>query len=77
MEVINDLDINGRLKIYQNTKLNSFTFDSLLLANFTNLKKKDNLIVDLCSGNAPVAMLLTLKKEEIFVDAIEIQSAEK
>ncbi len=73
MEVIHDLDIEGRLKIIQDTNLNSFTFDSVLLSYFTNLRKKDNLIVDLCSGNAPIAMFLTLKKADIKVKCIEIQ----
>lgn len=73
MELINDLDVNSKLKIYQDSELNSFTFDSVLLAHFTELKKKDNYIVDLCSGNAPIAMLLTLKKEDISIKCVEIQ----
>ncbi len=73
MEVIHDLDVEGKLKIYQDTDLNSFTFDSVLLSYFTNLRKKDNLIVDLCSGNAPIAMFLSLKKEDINVVCVEIQ----
>ncbi len=73
MEVIHDLDVEGKLKIYQDTDLNSFTFDSVLLSYFTNLRKKDNLIVDLCSGNAPIAMFLTLKKEDLKISCVEIQ----
>ncbi len=73
MEVIHDLDVEGKLKIYQDTNLNSFTFDSVLLSYFTNLRKKDNLIVDLCSGNAPIAMFLTLKKEDLKIICVEIQ----
>ncbi len=73
MKIINDLDIEGKLKIVQDTKSNSFTFDSVLLANFTTIKKKDKNIVDLCSGNAPVAMLLTLKKKDLKIKCVELQ----
>lgn len=73
MEKINDLDLEGRLQIIQSTELGTYTFDSVLLANFVNFRKKDIEIIDFCTGNAPIAMLLTLKKEKIKIKAIEIQ----
>ncbi len=64
-----------RLVIYQDTTKNCYTFDTLLLSYFTNIKKKTNKIVDLCSGNAPIAMLLAGQKKTgpIHIKAIEIQ----
>jgi len=75
MEIIHNLTTDGSLKIYQDTELNSFSFDSVLLANFVKLNKRDDKIVDLCTGNAPVAMLLKhiYKEKTLEIKAIEIQ----
>ncbi len=75
MKVIHDLTKDGQLKIVQDTNLNSYTFDSVLLANFVSMNKKTKRVVDLCSGNAPIAMLLTRRKTRHTLDikAIEIQ----
>ncbi len=75
MEVKHFLDKEESLVIYQDTDLNSYTFDSLLLAHFAEVKKNTNEVVDLCSGNGPVAMLLTKKKKtgSINITGVEIQ----
>ena len=75
MEIIHNLTTDGSLKIYQDTELNSFSFDSVLLANFVKLNKRDTKIVDLCSGNAPVAMLLKhiYQTKVLDIKAVEIQ----
>lgn len=75
MKVLNDLLFNEDLKIYQDTDLGTYTFDSILLTNFITLKKKTKNIVDLCSGNAPIAMILAhkLRKKEVKVVSVEIQ----
>ncbi|MFV0288944.1 MAG: tRNA1(Val) (adenine(37)-N6)-methyltransferase [Mycoplasmatales bacterium] len=73
MERINTLDLTGKIKIIQDTEKGSYTFDSVLLAYFTEFKKKDIQVVDLCTGNAPIALLLTLKKADLQIKAIEIQ----
>lgn len=73
MDIINELDLNGTLKIVQNKNMNNFTMDSVLLAGFVKLTKKDKNIVDLCAGNCPVGMLLTLKKRQISVKCVELQ----
>lgn len=77
MQKIHDLTKDGKLKIVQNTTMNSYTFDSLLLSYFTTINKKTKKIVDLCAGNAPVCMLLTrrLKVDDYFIHAVEIQKA--
>lgn len=75
MEVIHDLTKDGKLKIYQDTEMNSYTFDSVLLANFVTVNKKIEKVVDLCAGNAPIAMLLTRRKPNgpLNIKAVELQ----
>ncbi len=73
MEITNDLDTLGKLKIIQSPKMNNFTMDSILLASFINFRKNDRLVVDLCSGNGPVGMLLTLKSKQVNIICVEIQ----
>ena len=61
MEVKNNL-LNFKDKyIYQNTDWFMFSLDSVLLANFVSIKKDDKVIVDLATGNAPIAMLLSFR----------------
>ena len=67
----NDLFDYG-LYICQNQEYFKFSIDSILLAEFVKLK--DNLtILDLCSGNAPIPMILSTKNQTIKITAIEIQ----
>ena len=72
MRVKNNL-LNFKDKIiYQDTDYFSFSLDSLLLANFVTINLRDKVVVDFCTGNAPVPMLLTYKtKAKIY--GIEIQ----
>lgn len=58
--------------IYQDTDYFKFSLDSLLLANFVTLRKSDKKILDLCTGNAPVAMFLAMKSKASIV-GIELQ----
>ena len=58
--------------IYQNDDWFLFSLDSLLLANFVTLRKRDKKILDLCTGNAPVAMFLAMKSKASIV-GIELQ----
>ncbi len=75
MIVKHDLTKDGNLKILQDTTKNSYTFDSVLLANFVSLNKKSKYVVDLCSGNAPIAMLLNRRntRHKLQIKAVEIQ----
>lgn len=71
MEVLNDLyDYN--LKIYQDSKLFKFSLDSLLLAEFVDIKKSDRKLLDICSGNAPLPLIIG-KNYDIEITGIEIQ----
>lgn len=59
--VCNELLGRELLKIYQDTDLFNFSIDSMLLADFVTINKKTKRICDLCSGNAPIPMYLTLR----------------
>lgn len=71
MEVLNDLYDYG-LKIYQDSEKFKFSLDSLLLAEFIDLKKSDKEIIDFCSGNAPIPLILSKRYDKEII-GIEIQ----
>lgn len=58
--VKNDLFDYG-LEIYQDQEAFKFSLDSILLAEFVETKKEINTIVDFCSGNAAVPLILTTR----------------
>ena len=61
MEVVkNDLFDYG-LSIYQDQDGFKFSLDSILLAEFVELKNNDLSIVDFCSGNGAVPLILSTK----------------
>ena len=51
-----------------------FSLDSLLLAEFTKLRQSDKLILDMCTGNAPVPLVLSLKTDAKII-GFELQRA--
>ena len=72
MEQINDLlDYNG-LKIVQNSDWFKFSIDSVLLANFATVNLRMKSILDLCSGNAPVPLILSTRTNKKIV-GVEVQ----
>ena len=72
MKVRNRLLNFGKMIIYQDNDYFLFSLDSVLLANFVTIKLTDKKIIDLCSGNAPVPMLMSFRtKARIF--GVEIQ----
>lgn len=70
--VWNDLLGKPGIKILQDTEMFNFSLDSILLANFVNITKRCKNICDLCCGNAPIPMYLTLKTKANIV-GVEIQ----
>src|SRR5688572_5713192 len=60
------------MRIIQSSETFSFSVDALLLADFVKLKKRDKNIMDLCSGNGIIPLLLSYKTE-CSIDAVEIQ----
>lgn len=72
MEVKNRLLNFDNMIIYQNDDWFSFSLDSVLLANFVSINYTDKKIIDFCTGNAPIPMLLSYRtKNEII--GVELQ----
>ena len=71
-ERIDDLQYKG-LKLIQNTKGFCFGIDAVLLANFAKNMKKCETVVDLCTGNGVVAILLSGKTSASKIYGVEIQ----
>lgn len=72
MEVINDLVGYKDLKIYQNTDWFKFSLDSILLAEFVTINLRTKYIVDFCTGNCPIPLIISTKTKSKIV-GIEIQ----
>ena len=71
MERINDI-VGKDLKIYQNDDYFKFSLESVLLPHFVKINLRDKNIIDLCSGNCPIPLILSLKtKANIY--AVELQ----
>ena len=61
MEVIHDLLNYKEMKIIQNSDWFNFSLDSVLLPNFVTLNKNVENIMDFCTGNAPIPLILSTK----------------
>lgn len=72
MKVLNDLFDYG-LKIYQNSDYFKFSIDSILLAEFVKIAPNYK-VLDICTGNAPIPLILTTKDKTLEIEGLEIQS---
>ena len=71
-KVINDLVYYKNLKIVQNKDYFNFSLDSILLPCFVSILPRTKMILDMCTGNAPVPLILSTKtKAKIF--GVELQ----
>jgi tRNA1(Val) A37 N6-methylase TrmN6 len=70
--VCNELLGRELIKIYQDTDYFNFSIDSMLLASFATIGYKTKNICDLCSGNAPIPLYLTLRCDAKIV-GVEVQ----
>lgn len=70
MKEINDLYDYG-YKIVQNSDYFKFSLDSMLLANFVNINMSDSKLLDFCTGNCPVPIILSNSIKNIV--AFEVQ----
>ena len=70
--VCNELLGRELIKIYQDTDYFNFSLDSMLLASFASIGYKTKRICDLCSGNAPIPLYLTLRCDAKIV-GVEVQ----
>lgn len=69
--VVNDLFDYG-YKIVQNNDYFKFSIDSILLADFVKINFSDKKLLDICTGNCPIPIILSTKIKEI--SAFEIQN---
>lgn len=72
MEMINDILGYKNLKIYQNDLYFSFSLDSIILANYSTIRLRDTKIVDFCTGNGVVPIILSKRSSSNLV-GVEIQ----
>lgn len=70
MKEINDLYDYG-YKIVQNSDYFKFSLDSMLLANFVVINMADSKLLDFCTGNCPVPIILSNSIKNIV--AFEVQ----
>ena len=61
MEVINTLLEYKNMKIIQDSKMFSFSLDSILLPNFVTLNPTVKKILDIGCGNGPIPLILSTK----------------
>ena len=69
--MVNDL-LHYDLKIVQEDDYFKFSIDSVLLAEFVDINYRDKNIIDLCTGNAPIPMILSTKFNKNIV-CVELQ----
>lgn len=62
------------LSIYQDDEFFKFSIDSVLLAEFVDLKFRDKKILDMCCGNSPLLMILAQKSKKEYW-GIELQKS--
>ena len=74
MERLDDILGYKNLKIYQNSNYFAFSLDSIILANYVNIRLRDRQIVDFCTGNAVVPLILS-KRTKAKIYGVEIQKA--
>ena len=72
MERLDDILGYKDLKIYQNSNFFSFSLDSIILANYANIRLRDKKIVDFCTGNGVVPIILSRRTKNNII-GVEIQ----
>ena len=71
MERLDDV-LGYDLKIYQNSSYFSFSLDSIILANYANIRLRDKNIVDFCTGNGVIPLIISNRTKNNIV-GVEIQ----
>ena len=71
-KMLNDLYDYVPLKIYQDDKYFKFSLDSVLLAEYVKLTTRTKNILELCSGNCAVSMILSTRTNAN-ITAVEVQ----
>lgn len=72
MKVLNDILGYKNLSIFQDPDFFCFSLDSIILANYSNIRLKDKSIIDLGCGNGVIPLILSKRtKQKIY--GVEIQ----
>ncbi|MBQ9018784.1 MAG: tRNA1(Val) (adenine(37)-N6)-methyltransferase [Bacilli bacterium] len=71
MERLDDV-LGYGLKIYQNSTYFSFSLDSIILGNYANVRLRDKNIVDFCTGNGVIPLIISKRTKNKIV-GVEIQ----
>ena len=72
MKVLNDILGYKGLKLYQDLDCFCFSLDSVVLANYCNIRVRDSKIVEFCSGNGVVSIIMSQRTKANII-GIEIQ----
>lgn len=70
--VKNELLGRELISIYQDTDSFNFSIDSMLLASFVTITARTKNICDLCTGNAPIPLYLSLRSKANII-GVEVQ----
>lgn len=71
-KVLNDLYDYKDMKIYQYEEGFKFSLDSILLAELVNIHKNDKTLLDLCTGNAAIPLILSCRSN-LRIVGMEVQ----
>ena len=72
MERIDDILGYKNLKIYQNSSYFSFSLDSIVLANYSTIRLRDKKILDFCTGNGVIPLILSQRCDKS-IEGVEVQ----
>lgn len=72
MERLDDVLGYKNLRIYQNSNYFSFSLDSIILANYSTIRLRDKKIVDFCTGNGVIPLILS-KRTNTSIVGVEVQ----
>ena len=72
MKVLNDILGYKGLKLFQDSDCFCFSLDSVVLANYCNIRVRDSKIVEFCSGNGVVSIIMS-QRTKANILGIEIQ----
>ncbi len=73
MKRLDDVLGYKNMKIYQDSQFFSFSLDSIILGNYSTVRYRDKMIVDFCTGNGIIPLILSRRTNKPII-GVEIQS---
>ena len=73
--IVNDLVGYEGLKIVQNKNYFNFSLESVVLPRFCEIRSGKIKIMDLCTGNAPIPLVLSTRTNQEII-GVEVQKAD-